>query len=81
MVVLKWLGEAEGGGDRIWAVVRGAAVNQKGAVAGAYEAGLPVSFAGLFAGESRRRIALPGHPFERRRRWIKIRERQAATPI
>ena len=51
------------------------------AVAGAYEAGHPVSFAGPFAGESRRRIALPGHPFERRRHWIKIRERQAATPI
>ena len=40
------------------------------AAAGAYEAGLPVSFAGLFAGESRRRIALPGYPFERRRYWI-----------
>ena len=48
------------------------------AVAGAYEAGLSVSFAGLFAGESRRRIAVPGHPFERRRHWIKIHER---TPI
>ncbi len=40
------------------------------AVAGAYRAGLPVSFAGLFAGESRRRIALPGYPFERRRYWV-----------
>ena len=40
------------------------------AVAGAYEAGLPLSFAGLFAGESRRRIALPGYPFERRRLWV-----------
>ena len=40
------------------------------AVAGAYEAGLPLSFAGLFAGESRRRIALPGYPFERRRFWV-----------
>ena len=40
------------------------------AVAGAYEAGLGVSFAGLFAGESRRRISLPGYPFERRRYWI-----------
>ena len=40
------------------------------AAAAAYEAGLPVSFAGLFAGESRRRISLPGYPFERRRHWV-----------
>ena len=40
------------------------------AVAGAYEAGLAVSFAGLFAGEARRRVALPGYPFQRRRHWI-----------
>ena len=40
------------------------------AVARAYEAGLSISFAGLFAGESRRRIALPGYPFQRRRHWI-----------
>ncbi len=40
------------------------------AVADVYEAGLGVSFAGLFAGESRRRIPLPGYPFERRRYWI-----------
>ena len=41
-------------------------------VARAYEAGLPVSFAGLFAGEQRRRISLPGYPFERRRHWIEL---------
>ena len=40
------------------------------AVAGAYEAGLPVSFEGLFAGESRRRVSLPGYPFQRRRHWV-----------
>ena len=40
------------------------------AVAGAYEAGLVVSFAGLFAGETRRRISLPDYPFERRRHWL-----------
>ena len=39
-------------------------------VARAYEAGLPISFAGLFAGEARRRISLPGYPFERRRHWF-----------
>ena len=40
------------------------------AVAGAYEAGLALSFAGLFAGEIRCRTALPDYPFERRRHWI-----------
>ena len=40
------------------------------AVAGAYQAGVDVSFAGLFAGENRRRISLPGYQFERRRHWI-----------
>ena len=45
------------------------------AVAGAYEAGLEVSFAGLFAGESRSRISLPGYPFERRRYWIEAPKR------
>ena len=39
-------------------------------VAGAYEAGLDISFDGLFAGEVRRRIALPTYPFQRRRHWI-----------
>lgn len=43
------------------------------AVAGAYEAGLTVSFAGLFAGETRRRVSLPGYPFQRRRRRIEKR--------
>ena len=41
-----------------------------GAVAGAYEAGLAVSFAGLFAGETRRRVSLPDYPFDRTRYWI-----------
>ncbi len=40
------------------------------AVAAAYDAGLPVAFAGLFAGETRRRISLPTYPFQRRRHWI-----------
>ncbi len=40
------------------------------AVAGAYEAGLDISFAGLFAGEVRSRISLPTYPFQRRRHWI-----------
>ena len=46
------------------------------AVAGVYEAGFAVSFTGLFAGEARTRIALPGYPFQRRRYWIKTPEQQ-----
>ena len=44
------------------------------AVAAAYEAGLPISFAGLFAGETRHRISLPSYPFQRRRHWIGTRK-------
>ena len=40
------------------------------AVGAVYEAGLPVSFAGLFAGETRRRISIPGYPFQRRSHWV-----------
>ena len=40
------------------------------AAARAYEAGLTLSFNGLFASESRRRVSLPGYPFQRRRHWI-----------
>jgi len=47
--------------------VRGAFVR---AVSGAYKAGLPIRFEGLFSGETRRRIALPGYPFQRRRYWF-----------
>ena len=39
-------------------------------VAKAYQAGMAISFAGLFAGETRRRVSLPGYPFQRRRHWI-----------
>ena len=49
------------------------------AVAGAYEAGLPIAFAGLFAGEARRRIELPGYPFQRRRHWVETRRRRLAA--
>ena len=40
------------------------------AVAKAYEAGLSVSFPGLFAGETRRRISLPSYPFQHQHYWI-----------
>ena len=54
------------------------------AVARAYEAGLPIRFEGLFAGESRRRISLPGYPFQRTRHWLapaKSRRRGAGHPL
>ncbi|MXY34226.1 MAG: type I polyketide synthase, partial [Boseongicola sp. SB0664_bin_43] len=35
-----------------------------------YEAGLALDFAGLFAGEARRRISVPGYPFQRRSFWF-----------
>ena len=46
------------------------------AVAHAYEAGLPIRFEGLFAGEARRRIALPGYPFQRERYWVEAAKRR-----
>ncbi len=49
------------------------------AVAGAYEAGLPVRFDGLFAGESRRRISVPGYPFRRDRHWIDAPRRRRSS--
>ena len=49
------------------------------AVAEAYQAGLPIRFEGLFAGESRRRISLPGYPFQRTRHWLEAPKRQSRT--
>ncbi|MDE0652211.1 MAG: beta-ketoacyl synthase N-terminal-like domain-containing protein, partial [bacterium] len=40
------------------------------AAAEAYEAGREVLFERLFVGERRRRIAMPGYPFQRRRHWV-----------
>jgi len=31
-----------------------------------------VPLASLFAGETRRRISIPGYPFQRRRHWIRM---------
>ena len=50
-------------------------------VARAYTAGLPVSFAGLFAGESRRRISIPGHPFQRKRYWFEAPPRAKSATM
>ena len=51
------------------------------AAAGAYQAGLNLDFAGLFAGESRRRVSIPGYPFQRRRHWVQTPRRQRQTPF
>ncbi len=48
------------------------------AVAGAYKAGLPVALRGLFAGEKRRKINIPGYPFQRRRFWVQASQRQVS---
>lgn len=40
------------------------------AVAKAYESGIDIDFAGLFAGEARRRVPVPRYPFQRRRHWV-----------
>ncbi len=40
------------------------------AMARAYEAGHDVDFSRLFTGEERRKIRLPGYPFQRRRFWV-----------
>ena len=45
------------------------------AVARAYEAGVEVSFQGLFAGERRRRVSLPTYPFQRERHWVEVTTR------
>ena len=62
----------EGGGDFV------------SAVAAAYEAGVPLSFAGLYAGERRRRVSLPTYPFQRERHWVGRGKRsitEAAHPL
>ncbi len=54
------------------------------AVAAAYQGGLPLRFEGLFAGEARRRISLPGYPFQRQRHWLdtpKQRRSGAGHPL
>ncbi len=49
------------------------------AVAGAYEAGLTICFDGLFAAEKRRKIELPGYPFQRERYWVEEKQRRRAV--
>ena len=56
----------------------GAGGDFAGAVAAAYEAGIPIRFEGLFAGEIRRRISIPGYPFQRERYWLEAPKRRHA---
>ncbi len=46
------------------------------AVVGAYQSGLDISFEGLYGGESRRRLSLPGYPFQRQRHWVEAAKRR-----
>jgi acyl transferase domain-containing protein/NADPH:quinone reductase-like Zn-dependent oxidoreductase/acyl carrier protein len=46
-----------------------------------YEAGAPVDWAAVEAGPGRRRVALPGYPFQRTRHWVEAApRRQLAAP-
>ena len=49
------------------------------AVAAAYGAGVDVSFKGLFGAESRRRVPLPGYPFQHQRHWVEPSRRRRQT--
>ena len=48
------------------------------AVAAAYRAGLALDFRGMFAGEERRKINIPGYPFQRRRFWVPSPQRRVS---
>jgi acyl transferase domain-containing protein/acyl carrier protein len=47
------------------------------AVGTVYAVGAPLAFGGLFAGEARSRIALPGYPFQRQRYWLETKKARA----
>ena len=49
------------------------------AVAAAYQAGLPIRFECLFAGETRHRITVPGYPFQRERYWLRAPKRRRSA--
>lgn len=49
------------------------------AVAGAYRTGLPIRFEGLYACETRRRISVPGYPFQRERYWLRAPKRRRSV--
>ena len=45
-------------------------------VCDAYEQGLDIHFQGLYVGEERRKINIPGYAFQRRRHWVQSRTRR-----
>lgn len=49
------------------------------AVAEAYQVGLTIRFEGLFAGETRRRISIPGYPFQRETYWLREPKRKRSV--
>ncbi|MCY3576464.1 MAG: SDR family NAD(P)-dependent oxidoreductase [bacterium] len=49
------------------------------AVVGAHQAGIDVCFEGLYGGEVRRRISIPGYPFQRQRHWVEVPKRRRST--
>ncbi|MDE0578332.1 MAG: SDR family NAD(P)-dependent oxidoreductase, partial [bacterium] len=49
------------------------------AVAGAYQAGIDISFMGQFGGETRRRISIPGYQFQRQRHWVEAPKRRRSS--
>ena len=63
----------------VTSLARSAAGGFPEAVAEAYAAGVDLSFAGLFAGEERRRVSLPGYPFQRQRYWADAQTRQGRS--
>ena len=89
MTLSAWPEAAQGSAPAVLASLRppedGASGTRDGgefteAVAAAYRLQLPIQFSGLFAGENRRRISLPGYPFQRRRHWLEapVRRRGSA---
>ena len=71
LAALAWPEPGSGAPAVLSSLAQGSGGGFARAVGRAYEAGLPVSFAGLFAGERRRRVALPTYPFQRERYWAK----------
>ena len=49
------------------------------AAATAYEAGMSISFEGLFNGETRQRVSLPSYPFQWRRHWVETSKRRRVS--
>ena len=76
MALLSWPGDE--GPAVVSSLTRGGSGDFARAVAGAYEAGVDVSFAGLFTGENRRRVSVPTYPFQRERYWVEAPRRRPA---